>query len=44
MRKAGLKVEYFRVPEMIHCHPVPPKIAQKEIDFVIRPFAGKERP
>lgn len=44
MRKAGLKVEYFRVPEMIHCHPVPPTIAQKEIDFVIRQLAGRRRP
>lgn len=36
MRKAGLRVEYLRVPEMLHCHPVPPRVAQREMDFVVK--------
>lgn len=43
MRKAGLKVEYLQVPEMVHCSPMPLQVWQRQTDFVIQHFArGKK--
>jgi dipeptidyl aminopeptidase/acylaminoacyl peptidase len=43
MRKAGLKVEYHEVPEMGHCSPIPPKLWQRQTEFVIGHLKGGKR-